>query len=190
MSNVTGKPELGANIAALREKKNLSLAELAERSGVSESMLVQIEQEKVNPTVATVWKLAKGLGVNFHGILGGRPGKERLFEVLRRDDSAMLMAEDGSYTIRITSPIQLKDTLEIYHLFFKPGGVLESAPHYPGTEEFLTVVKGSLKVRSAGETDVLHSGDSVRYQADVKHSIANTATEEAEAFLVVQFKKE
>ncbi len=69
-------------------------------------------------------------------------------------------------------------------------GDLASTPHYPGTEEFLTVVKGSLKVRSARKTDVLHSGDSARYQADVKHSIANTSAEEAEAFLVVQFKKE
>ena len=190
MSNVSKTPRLGANISALREKKNLSLAELSDRSGVPQGMLTQIEQEKKNPTVATVWKIAKALDFSLQGIIGELDEQERLFEILRKDDAPVLTADDGSYTIRITSPVNMKDSLEMYHLVFKPGGALRSAPHYPGTEEFLTVVKGRLKIRSAKTTAELFYGDSARYLADVKHSIENDCSEEAEAFLVVQFKQD
>lgn len=190
MSNIARLPQLGMNITALRKKKGLSLAELARRSGVSQHMLSLIEQEKINPTVATVWKISKGLDVSFQGIIGETGENKDLFDILRRDEAPVLMAENGSYTIRITSPVHLQDTLEIYHLFFKPGGALRSTPHYPGTEEFLTVVKGNLKVESAGGAGELYAGDSVRYRADDRHAIENKGDEEAEAFLVVQFKQD
>ncbi|MBM4082873.1 MAG: helix-turn-helix transcriptional regulator, partial [Planctomycetes bacterium] len=57
-------PALGKNVLRFRKRKNLSLDELAQRSGVSKAMLSQVEQEKVNPTVAVVWKIAHGLGVS------------------------------------------------------------------------------------------------------------------------------
>ena len=52
---------IGKNIMHYRKKKGISLDELARRSGVSKSMLSQIEQEKTNPTVITVWKISRAL---------------------------------------------------------------------------------------------------------------------------------
>ena len=63
-------PLIGKNIQKLRKARGLTLDVLSERSGVSKAMLSQIEQEKANPTVATVWKIAQGLDAEINSLLG------------------------------------------------------------------------------------------------------------------------
>lgn len=62
-------PMIGKNIQRIRSARKLTLNVLSERSGVSKAMLSQIESDKVNPTVATVWKIARGLNVELNDLL-------------------------------------------------------------------------------------------------------------------------
>jgi len=62
-------PMIGKNIQRIRSSRKLTLNVLSERSGVSKAMLSQIESDKVNPTVATVWKIARGLNVELNDLL-------------------------------------------------------------------------------------------------------------------------
>src|SRR5258706_14585950 len=59
--------EVGAavarNLADFRRRRGLSLEQLAQRSGVSKGMLVQIEQGRTNPSIATLCRVANALGV-------------------------------------------------------------------------------------------------------------------------------
>ena len=64
------------------------------------------------------------------------------------------------------------------------GKALESAAHFAGTREFLTVQSGTIKVVSAGETIEMKKGDSAQYNADVDHSIENIGKSDAVIFLV------
>ena len=78
-------PLIGSNIQAIRKRQKLTLDMLSEKSGVSKAMLSQIESEKVNPTVATVWKIAQGLEVDINTLLKGGHEPARKFTVTRRD---------------------------------------------------------------------------------------------------------
>ncbi|MBP6832895.1 MAG: helix-turn-helix transcriptional regulator, partial [Deltaproteobacteria bacterium] len=73
------------NLRVLRKQRDLSLDELAARSGVSRATLSQVETCKTNPTIAILWKIAAGLGVPFASLLG----EERVerVRVLRRGDA-------------------------------------------------------------------------------------------------------
>ena len=181
-------PRIGRNIANLRRKKGVTLEALASYSGVSKSMLFQIEQDKVNPSVATVWKIARGLNVSFHAILAGEHHEESPFEVLRRADSSVLVSEDGLCELRITSNVHFFDTIETYQMVLKAGAILKSEPHFPGTEEILLILKGVIKVASGGHSIELRKGDSARYQADVAHSIENMRDSESMAIMTVYHK--
>lgn len=178
-------PALGKRITELRKKKGITEEVLSQRSGISAPMLREIEKETVSPTVATVWRIAKGLDVGLQGILTDEP---ELFEVLRKEDAPTLISEDQGCTIRITSPIHLADKLEMYHLRFRPKACLESAPHYQGTTEFLTALRGTFTVASGSRCGGVDAGDTVRYRADVRHAIRNRGQEEGEAYLIVQFE--
>jgi len=178
-------PAIGKNIANYRKQKGMSMDELAKRSGVSKSMLSQIEQEKTNPTVVTVWKIANALNIPVEYLLKARSVSQ--IEVVRRDDAPVFYSEDHSCLIRVNSPVHTIDTLELYDLTFKPRGKLHSEPHFPNAEEFLTVITGKFKVTAGESSAILNEGDTGRYKADREHIIENLTDQEAKAYLVVWF---
>lgn len=180
-------PPIGRNIINLRKQKGMSLDELAKRSGVSKSMLSQIEQDKTNPTVITAWKIALALDVSIQELMESGPGN--IIEIIRCDDTPVIFSEDKSCVIKINSPIHMTDNLELYQMTFKPHGKHASMPHFPKAEEFLTVISGKLKVTSGDRSTLLNKGDSARYRADVEHVIENISDETSEAYLVVWFRK-
>ena len=74
-------PMIGKNIQRIRSSRKLTLNVLSERSGVSKAMLSQIESDKVNPTVATVWKIARGLNVELNDLLEADDEPTRVFSL-------------------------------------------------------------------------------------------------------------
>lgn len=182
-------PAIGANLKKERLGQKMSLDKLALLSGVSKAMLSQIETGKVNPTIATMWKIAQALKVDFNVLLKGEGDKVQKFEVSRHGDLPALDAGEEGVAINVLSPASMADDLELYMLTLKPGGALRSKPHCAGTEEFLTVLKGHVKVSAGGRSAVLNEGDLADYQCDVEHAIENVSKAEARLFLVVKFQK-
>lgn len=183
------KPLVGHNIQEIRKKQNLTLAVLAEKSGVSKAMLSQIEADKVNPTVAMVWKIAQGLGVEIQDILNRGGEVSRKFNVTRKDSITTLDTENDQVHLEVLSPISTVEDIEMYLLTFKSGGVLTSAPHFPKTEEYLTVIEGEVEVSAGEHNAVLHQGDFINYHCDVDHEIKNIGKGRAVVHLVVRFFK-
>jgi len=182
-------PPVGTNMKRLRRDASLTLDVLAERSGVSKAMLSQIESEKVNPTVATVWKIAQGLGVEINELLAGSTAPVRTFHMTGKDNMTVLDTDEEGLHIKVLTPIQMVEDLEMYLLTFAPGGALRSAPHFPQTEEFLTVVTGAIRVRAGDRDAVVSEGDFIRYQCDVDHDIENVGEGPAVVHMVVRFHK-
>jgi transcriptional regulator with XRE-family HTH domain len=180
-------PMIGKNIQKLRTARNLTLNVLSERSGVSKAMLSQIETDKVNPTLATVWKIARGLSVDLHDLLDSNAIPKRKFAVNRNEAIKILDTDEHGVTIKVFSPLEMAGDLEIYMLSFDPKTTLESEPHFPGTEEFLTVIKGSVKVTAGENSTELHKGDFLAYHADIAHTIANESASQAIVSMVVRY---
>lgn len=176
-------PPIGKNMSNQRKQKNMSLDELAKRSGVSKSMLSQIEQDKTNPTVITVWKIARALDSSLEELM--ESSYCNIIEVIRSGDASVIYSEDRLCEFKINSPIHMTDTLELYTVTLKPGGKKVSSPHFPKAEEFLTVIRGELKVTSGEYSTILHKGDTARYKGDVTHVIENISDSITEAYMVV-----
>jgi XRE family transcriptional regulator, regulator of sulfur utilization len=171
---------LAASLRAARKARGLSLDAAAKLSGVSRSMVSQIERGESSPTVATLWNLTQALQVDFAGLLEGRPAPG--IEVTRAS-AAPVMAR-GGVRIRILSAPEAVGLHEVYDLTFAPGARLTSDAHGPGCREHLTVLEGQLSVRSGDELEALGPGDVARYAADRRHEIV--AEGAARAILIVQ----
>ncbi|MFP3959380.1 MAG: helix-turn-helix domain-containing protein [Spirochaetaceae bacterium] len=187
MDTTSQPPLIGANIRERRQQQGLTLSVLAERSGVSKAMLSQIESEKVNPTVAMVWKIARGLDVDINELFAGSTEPVRYFHLTRRDDIPVLDTDEEGLHMKVLTPLSLVEDLEMYLLTFSVGGELKSRPHFPGTEEFLTVINGRIRVRAGERVEELGEGDFIRYQCDVDHDIENIGDDEAVVHMVVRF---
>jgi transcriptional regulator with XRE-family HTH domain len=181
---------IGKNIKNIREKHQITQSILAERCGVSKNMLIQIESEKVNPTIATVWKIAKGLDVDIDSLLTGQEHLQRRFQVSRKEYITRLETEEEGVHIRVLSPLSMAEDLEMYILTFQAGQCLPSSPHAARTKEFLTVLKGAIKVSAGKNIAKLSEGDFIQYHADIEHSIENIYNGESEIYMIVRFQSE
>ena len=174
---------LGTRLKKLRGDRDWSLEQLADASGVSRSMLSQIERDQANPTLAVTLRIARALGMSI-GELVEAPGATSSVAVIRAGDRAHHFRSDEHCTIRTLSPLHLEKDVEFYEVRLRPKGELRSAAHYEGTREFLTVEKGRVRVTSGSDSDMLNAGDSASYRADVPHLIQNLARSETILFLV------
>jgi transcriptional regulator with XRE-family HTH domain len=183
-------PPVGQAIQAIRSQQKLSLDALSKRSGVSKSMLSQIERNLTNPTIAVLWKLAQALDISVGDILGlgmqAVSAAEPTISVQTAHATPVIKNKDGTCELRILGPIDLAGTTEWYALTVEPGGVLASDPHETGTREHLTVLSGLWKVQSGNSEQQLQTGETARYPADQPHVISNIGDTTATAWLVVE----
>ena len=179
--------ELGSRVRQLRNLQNWSLEELAAASGVSRSMLSQIEREQANPTLAVTLRIARAFGLSLGDLLK-TPGAATTVNVIRANDHTYHYRSDKDCRIRTLSPLHLEKDIEFYEVRLQPGGALRSSAHFEGTREFLTVQKGSIRVESAGDSEELTAGDSASYHADVPHAIVNAGKSEAVTYLIVVYR--
>jgi transcriptional regulator with XRE-family HTH domain len=167
----------------LRKSRGWTLEQLSSLSGVSRSMLSQIERGAANPTLGVAYRIAQAFSLSLGDLVDVGPSGPRI-EVVRSGDRSAIFRDDGSCLIRTLSPLRLEKDVEFYELTLKPGAALDSAPHYVGTREFVTVTKGDVRVTSGNESNDLGPGDSAHYAADVPHRIENTGKIDAVVFLV------
>jgi transcriptional regulator with XRE-family HTH domain len=177
---------LGGRVKHLRSVRGWSLDSLANASGVSRSMLSQIEREQANPTLAVTLRIARAFGLSLGELL--ETGAASSVTVIRADDPTYHYRSDRHCRIRTLSPLNLEKDVEFYEILLQPGGELRSSPHFEGTREFLNVQKGRIRVESAADTEELNAGDSASYRADVPHSLVNCGKGEATAFLIVIYR--
>ena len=178
---------LGSRVKHLRSGRGWSLEALANASGVSRSMLSQIEREQANPTLAVTLRIARAFGLAL-GELLELPGAASAVTVIRADDHAYHYRSDKDCRIRTLSPLNLEKDVEFYEVRLQAGGALRSSPHFEGTREFLTLQKGRLRIESARDAEELEAGDSASYRADVPHALINAGRTEAVVFLIVIYR--
>ncbi|MEX0299090.1 MAG: helix-turn-helix domain-containing protein [Kordiimonas sp.] len=181
-------PDIGLKIKTLRNERQLTLDQLAKQSGVSKSMLSQIERGLTNPTLATVWSLTQSLGINIASLLveAAAEEEEELFlDVTKAHQTPEIQSADGKCVLRILGPIDQVSRTEWYDMRLDAGGVLESEAHGTGTMEHLTVIEGELTVKNGQQQRNIAAGDTARYQADVPHFIENKGKSSARALMVV-----
>lgn len=175
---------LPARLKEARRAQGLSLEAVANLSGVSRSMVSQIERGESSPTIATLWNLTRALQVDFAGLLESGDQQDHI-EVLRAVDVPKIENIGEGCRIRILSPPEEAGGHEVYDIRFDKGGALTSQPHTRGAMEQLTVLEGEIEVTSGSAKDVLQAGDTARYAADVSHAIT-APSGVARVFLIVK----
>jgi len=179
--------EVCRRIKQLRTDRGWSLEQLSAASGVSRSMLSQIERGQANPTLAVTLRIAQAFDMPLGELIEKASAAPRI-DVIRAHDAEFHYRSDDDCRIRTLSPLHLEKDVEFYELRLAPGGELRSAPHFEGTREFLTAEKGRVRVESGDAVSELGRGDSASYRADFPHAILNAGRGEAVVFLVVIYR--
>ena len=178
---------VGPRVKALREAMDLSLRDLAERSGVSAPMLSQVERGETSPTLQIASRIAAGLELRLSQLLrldesgtvtivrgherrrGGSPDRGHAFEVLTAPLPGQ-RAELSRHTLTAGA---------------RTGGAGDPPMHEPGSREIALVESGNVVLDIDGERHDLAAGDCVTFDADLPHHFENPGPEDAALLAVV-----
>lgn len=181
-------PALGKTIQRLRKAYNMSLGDLSEQSGVAKSIISQIERNETNPTISTVWRLSRALDTTIDEVLKDEHPEGSFLAHQSKSGVPMLQSEDGLCRLSIFGPLDLVETTQWYDFVAKPGGVLESEPHQPGTVEHLYILAGEIEITCGEDVRMARSGEAIRYRGDRPHRLRNPGTADAHATMILMLR--
>jgi transcriptional regulator with XRE-family HTH domain len=178
-------PAIGPRVKALREAMDLSLRDLATRSGVSAPMLSQVERGETSPTLQIAARIAAGLELRLSQLL--RLDEGGSVTIVRSGEGRGGGADGHGYEI-LSPPLPgLRAELSRHRLApgATTGGPGDPPMHEPGARETAVVEAGPLTLFVDGQRHTLQAGDTVTFDADLPHHFENSGKEEAVLLAVV-----
>lgn len=184
LSSGLSMAELGTRIRVERRSRGLSIERLAELSGISRSMVSEVERGAKTPSVLVLDRLATALGTSIARLLD-EPARETP-RVLRRAEQRVLRDPSG-WERRILSPVLPDVEFEFMRTTIGPGvDAGEFAPHSPGSREYVAVESGRLRLTVDDRPHALDAGDSVYYPGDRRHAFANDGDTDCVYYLAME----
>jgi transcriptional regulator with XRE-family HTH domain len=163
--------DLGRNVRRLRQRRNLTLENLAERAAVAKGTVIAIEQSRANPNIGTLCRLADALGVGVSALIEAEIGPR--VRVKRAEETPALwngeLGGKGLFLMGTDPP----DVVELWDWTMEPGETFTGGPHPNGSYEILSVLAGELSIAVGEQEHVLAVGDSILFDADGEHTYAN-----------------
>ncbi len=164
---------------------DLSLRDLADRSGVSAPMLSQVARGETSPTLALAERIAGGLELTLSQLL--RLDETDGVSVVRADERRRGGGARHSYEV-LTPPLpglRAEVTRHTLAAGAVTGGPGDPPRHEPGARETAIVEQGALTLHVDGGEHALYTGDCVTFDADLPHHFANHSKEEAVLLAIV-----
>lgn len=166
---------IGEKIRDLREKKGLSLQDLANRTGYSSAILSQMENHMVSPPLGALIKLAKALELKVGAFFGDEPRES--YAIVRKDErrsiSRFASKEGVSYGYSYESlGFDKKDRhMEPFLVSLEPATVKSEKLSAHEGEEFIFVLEGEMEAILGTHKDILYPGDCIYYDSNVPHKV-------------------
>jgi transcriptional regulator with XRE-family HTH domain len=179
------KYQFGGKLRAVRERKNITLKDVAALAGVSESLVSQIERNKVSPSIDTLLTLADVLGVD-HEHLFSAYKKNKKVSILKAGTGSTL-AQDSVTLRQLSRTEELSEdhAMESFMLEIGVGGEKGDMEYGHAGKEFGLILEGQGELVYGTETYELVQGDSVSFPSDIPHILKNTGDVMLKALWVI-----
>jgi transcriptional regulator with XRE-family HTH domain len=187
LDDIERQIHIGPRVRALREAMDLSLRDLAERSGVSAPMLSQVERGETSPTLQVASRIAAGLELRLSQLL--RLDEAGTVTVVRAGERRRGGSAHAGHSFEIlTAPLPGQRAELSRHTLAaegKTGGPGDEPMHEPGSREIALVEQGTVVLDIDGERHELATGDCVTFDADLPHHFENPGPGDAAILAVV-----
>src|SRR4051794_37004277 len=164
---------IGERVRQHRTARGWTLDELADRSGVSRRMLINIEHGEGNPSIATLLRISDALGVGLPVLVDVE--RPRALTVIPAGTAPVLWRGPHGGQATLVAGTQPPDVVELWNWTLEPGEAHTTEAHTPGTRELLLVLEGRVDLRIGDRTERLEVGDSAAFSGDVAHGYSTPA---------------
>ncbi len=175
---------ISVNLKLIRKEKGLTLEDLSGISGVSKSMLGEIERGAANPTILVLWKITEGLKVPLTKLIE----EEEKEYLIVRNEEAKLINNDSEVNIYSLFPYFDPHNLEIHKIMIEPFSKFSNPGHMKGVDEYILLIEGEIKLNVKRFEVDLYQGDSIRFKGDAYHEFINKTEITAHLINVMVYK--
>lgn len=187
ISRVLSRHEIGAKLRKLRLRKKVSLADLGKHTGLSASMLSQLENGHMIPTLPTLVRIATVFNAGLEHFFGSERG-ERLFSIMRGSERMKFPERPGTPTPAFFFQCLTLSTqtsgMQAYLAEFPRLPKEDAVEHFHDGSEFVYLLEGEISIHFLGEKHVLGAGDSVYFDSSEPHSYRGLAKHGSRAVVV------
>ncbi len=176
----------GEKIRSVRERRSLTLKEVADRAGVSESLVSQIERNRVSPAIDTLLALADAVDIDLEYLFSDYR-RERSVRVVRKGERSTFTRPGVLYErlAQLDGASQGRDGIEAYRITLDPGAKTGGKEYgHPGWELGI-VTEGVAELTVGNKTYRLEVGDSASFRADAPHVLANPGESVLRLFWII-----
>jgi transcriptional regulator with XRE-family HTH domain len=174
---VTSDPTdaIAARIKIERERRNWSLSELAERSGVSKAMISKIERGEASPTATVLGRLSGAFGLQLSTLLA--LAEQAGLRMTRADEQPVWTDPETGYTRRVLSPLN-GSVLELVEINLPAGARVSYPPSaFTFQHQQIWVTSGTLVFEEGDATHTLRAGDCLQLGPPVQCAFVNLTDE-------------
>jgi transcriptional regulator with XRE-family HTH domain len=162
--------EIGKSIKSFRLQKNLTLQELADKTGYSKGYLSKVEKSDKAPPVATLSTIARELGVTVASFLGEGPQNDSIYLVRKSERTLMASTgEEFGYAYEALANPYPNKHMEPFVLSYPSKDAYKYSFQHDG-EEMLFVLQGKIRFRYGDRELLLEEGDCVYFDSGVVHT--------------------
>ena len=180
--DVATEIDVGERLRAIRRSRRCTLRTVADRSGLSESFLSQVERGRSSASIASLRRIAEALGVSIADLFEHDAVSEP--RVLRRDERPALAFGVLGRKLLLT-PRRLEN-IEVFVGELEVGGSTGDQPYAHGdSEELFVVLSGDVQLELGGEVFELERGDSIDYRSSTTHRASNAGDDLAEVMWII-----
>lgn len=179
--------EIGPKLRQLRIRRKIALVDLGRQTGLSASMLSQLENSKLIPTLPTLVRIATVFDVGVEYFFGERK-QENPFLVLRKEDRIRFPDRPDNlapnYFFECLASVSGERPFQIYLAEIVRVPEEHVQEHTHDGAEFLHVLEGSISVRYGSEDHLLRTGDSAYFDSSARHAYRAASRSPAKAIVV------
>jgi transcriptional regulator with XRE-family HTH domain len=185
MSNGAMRYRFGEKIRSIREKKGMTMKDVGEKAGVTESLISQIERNKVSPAIDTLMAIVETLDIDLEYLFSDLK-KERDVHLVKRGERTRHLYDKVVYEkLAHTKSGSQDHGLEAYYLEVMPGGEKGDREYGHVGKELGVVIEGKGEFTIGTKSYTLEEGDSISFSSDVPHVLKNSSKKILRAFWVL-----
>ena len=175
----------GDKIRRIRERKGITLKEVAAKVNVSESLVSQIERNKVSPSVDTLISIADALHIDLEYLFRDYKQNRGLSHI-RPSDRVTHAREGITYEqLSIISEDDKEHAMEALLITIAPDYGKEDVEYGHKGRELGFILEGEGEIEYGGEKHRLHTGDCISFSSDIPHTLRNLGKKDMKAVWIV-----
>ena len=165
---------VGKRIRQIRKAQRKTITEMANKIGLTSSLISQIERGKANASIHTLWSIAEFLKVPIGSFF---EPDHRESPVVKLSERKVINVKDG-VKFYLLSP-NLRGKLECIGAVLEPGGATRDKPYTHQGEEICIVLKGRIEMTLGDEKYILEKDDSISFSSTTPHRAKNIGRAQA-----------